>query len=146
MRLLISLLISALLVSSCCSSRECNDKNEPKKDSTLSTPPLGGGQNVQVNRSNVSLELIDIYKSSSGFVILAKVNSVKEDDSYPSLAVIGETYLLQPNYALDEMGIMIENEKNKNLNSLTELKTGNRFSAVIFFELNKGWFIDNINK
>lgn len=131
---------SALLFSACCTNVS---KEKPELSNTGN--PLKSPTSIAINKSIVNARIEEIFTSTNGnFIIKALIIEVQEDPSYPSIALTGQTYNLIPNFQLDENKIKTDSEKNKKLNMLLNHSAGYEFKAVIFFENQIGWFIQEV--
>lgn len=131
---------SAFLFSACCTNVS---KEKPELSNTGN--PLKSPASIAINKSIVNARIEEIFTGTNGnFIIKALITEVQEDPSYPSIALAGQTYNLIPNFQLDENKIKTDSEKNKKLNMLLNHSSGDEFKAVIFFENQIGWFIQEV--
>lgn len=130
-----------LLFSSCCTDILKEKSNAPNNGNVLKSPTT-----IAINKSVITARIEDIVRNENGnFMIKAFLVKVEEDPSYPNLAMAGRTYNLIPNFQLDgDKKIMSDSEKNKGLFTLSKLKSGDEFRAIIFFENLTGWFIQEV--
>jgi hypothetical protein len=128
-------------LSSCCAN-----VSEEKSDVSNSGTVLRSPTSIAINRSVVAAKVEEVFNSENGsYIVKALVTHVDEDPSYQSLAMPGRTYNLIPNFQLDEnKKVIADSEKNKSLISISKLKEGDEFKAVIFFDNMNGWFIQNV--
>jgi hypothetical protein len=131
----------SILFSSC-----CNDISKDKSNASTSGNMLKGPAKVTINKSIVTATIEEILLDGKGsFKVKALITKVEEDPAYTNMAMEGETYVLVPNFQLDdEKRIMPDSEKNKKLSSLSKQEPGTDFKAVIFFENLNGWFIQEV--
>jgi hypothetical protein len=133
---------SLFVFSSCCP--KCSEETSIKK--VVNKNQQTNGMQIQVNQSKVTAKVEEIYKSDNDdFIVRAKIEKIEDDPAYPSIAVVGNTYNLIPGFQLDDNGKIIDSDKNKNISSITKLHEGDSFKAVITFQLNQGWYINEIN-
>lgn len=135
-----TLIIPAALLFISCSSKECVNENNN------STKINNNIQNttVAVNRTNAICEVVDVLKGEKNIILIIKIISVNEEENYPSFAVKDAEYSVQPAFAFEESGELIQNERNERLNSLSKMKKGNSFNCYLSYENMKGWFIYDI--
>jgi hypothetical protein len=152
----ISFLIPGLLILASCSNKtEKKDHQssggilaDSQKVSIPKAPTSGAGNSgttIHVNKSEIVAEFIELHqKIPQGFSIVAKVLEVTEDPAYPSVASVNNTYELFPNFVLGEKKEIVDNQRNKKLMQLKDLKRGDRFKAIIFLDENTHWMIQEI--
>lgn len=142
MKQLVALLFFLLFIS--CS----NDvSKEYELDSERPITTRGSGQTLQINKSIVLAKLISKeVKDEINFKLKAKILSVEELSNYESIAIIGEEYLLKPNFYYDDNKKIPENERNNELKHLVELKAGDVFKAEISLDQSLGWILNRVLK
>ena len=135
------LIVSLTFISSC-----CTNVSKDKSDISTSGNVLKNPANIAINKSVVTATIEEILSDGKGsFKVKALITKVEEDTAYTNMAMEGETYVLVPNFQLDdEKRIMPDSEKNKKLSSLSKQEPGTDFKAVIFFENLNGWFIQEV--
>ncbi len=133
----------AFLAFSCCTDSTLKNQNENVKQPVVSSP-----QTVAINKSIVKIKVKKIDKKENDlFFLTGSVLSVEEDSAYPSIAVLGQDYVLKPAYVLDEDNQLVkDNIKNTGLLSLANLDEGSEFKAVISFSTENGWLIYEVIK
>lgn len=120
----------------CCSSEKVE---ENKKTPQPPNPPT----TIQENRSTVVAEVLSRYNNTQdNFVLKIKVLQLLDDGAFPSFATTGYDYFCAPNFAVDENGSLMQNEKNENLNQLKNVSAGNKIKIEFFFQPKTGWHID----
>lgn len=130
--------IILLFLFGCCASENTEQKDKPIQPPKTPTT-------IQENRSTVLAEVLSYYENKENhFVLKLKVVELFEDGAYPSLAQLNFDYFCSPNFALDENGMRLENDKNKNLDQLKMISSGKKFKTEIFFQPKTGWFINNV--
>lgn len=129
------------LFSSCCA-----DAQKEQLGNTLNSKILNTPASIAINQSLVTARTEEVLTNSSGgFVIKAFVTTVEENPSYQSIATAGKSYHLIPNFTLDESKkVIVNDERNKRLLSLSKSKPGENFKAIISFENLNGWFIQEV--
>lgn len=137
-----TILIPAALLFISCSSKDCVHENE--KNNTTQLNNQIQNTTVAINRTNAVCKIVDILKSDKNISLIIKVVSVNAEDNYPSFAVVDAEYTVQPAFAIEENGELIQNERNKRLNSLHKMKKGDSFNCYLSYENMKGWFIYDI--
>lgn len=134
--LLLNILLSAVILAGCC---HCPELQQPQTRENKST--------VTVNRTWFKAVVTELFlHNDSSYVLRVKITEISDEGKYPNLAVIGESYLLMPNFALAEDGTLLLNIKNSALRAASGLKAGELFTGEMFFSQNKGWFLDNFVK
>lgn len=135
--------IPAFLAFSCCTDSTIKNQNENVKQPVVSSP-----QTVAINKSIVKIKVKKIDKKENNlFFLTGAVLSVEADSAYPSIAVVGQDYVMKPAYVMDENNQLVkDNIKNSRLLSLTNLDEGNEFEAVISFSTENGWIIYEVIK
>jgi hypothetical protein len=134
-------LLFILSIISC--SNDVSKENEV--DSKEPVTNKGPGQTIQMNKSIVLVKLISKeVKDETNFNLRAKILNVEEKSNYESIAVAGEEYTLKPSFYYDENNKIPENERNKGLKELVELKAGDEFKAEISLEQSLGWTINKV--
>lgn len=125
--------IAFLSCSNCKESQSSNDQDIKKPTS------------IAINMSIVEAQIIEVSGDERNFKVKAKILSINENDSFPSIAVVGEEYLLTPNFRTED-GKILDNEINSNLFSLRNLIKGQKFKAEISLSQNSGWLIQKVLK
>lgn len=145
---IILLIVLSTLFTSCKSDNIQNEKiktDTTKQEIKQPTNP-NNPASVQINRSNVIIEVLGMGKNDDGtFSLKGKVIEIFEDEAYPSIAVKGETYVLKPNIRVNEDMKVIDSEVNSNLRELSNLEEGKKFQAYITLD-NKEWLIQEVIK
>jgi len=139
---LIIIAILSMLLSSCYSNVSKNNtaSNNSSKGFQTELPA-----HTAVNQSIVTAEVEQIkIKNKNDFRIRAKILKVEENPAYLSIASVGASYVLVPNFQLGQNKNIMTTDKNTRLLQLSELKVGETFNAIIFYEHNKGWLIDKV--
>ncbi len=138
------LFISTFIFTSCGTSNVTKEKTiQSKLDSVkvISRAPAA----IQVNQSTVTAIVTSTnIKSPEDFQIKANILKVENTPAFHSMAIVGADYNLTPNFQLDDNKQIMSSPKNEGLLSLTKLKAGDSFKAVIFYTQFKGWFIDRV--
>lgn len=136
------IIFSALLLSSCGSGKiqKSSGSSSPSETSQSELPA-----HIAENQSIVTAKVEQINSiNKNDFTIKVKILKVKENPAYLSMAAVGATYILTPNYKLDEKRDIIQTEENFKLLHLSSLNIGDTFKAVIFYEQDKGWLIGKV--
>lgn len=98
---------------------------------------------IAENKSTVTAEVEGVYiRDKTDFFIKARILKVEEDPAYLSLALQGASYILVPSFQLDNNKNVAGSDKNKSLESLTKLRVGDTFKAIIYYQQYYGWFIE----
>jgi len=97
-------------------------------------------QNISVITARVDEVL---FKDETDYQIRVTVLVVEEKNSFPSIAVPGNEYLLAPNFRYDNENLM-KSDVNDSLKKLGKLSKGKEFKAEISLENQKGWFIQKV--
>lgn len=134
-------MLLSLLFTSC-----CTNVNKEKQDISNNKRIINNPAVVAINQSKIKAKVEEVLQNTdSSFVLKAFVSEVEENSAYPSLAVVGSTYILVPNFVLGEDKTIVRNEgKNRRLLQLTAKKPGDNFEAIISYENLKGWFIQEV--
>lgn len=120
----------------CCSSEKSEENNK-------SLQPPKTPTTIQENRSTVIAEILDYYENKENrFVLKIKVLQIEDDGAFPSFAMVNYDYFCSPNFAVEEDGSLMQNEKNDNLNQLKKVSSGKKIKTEIFFQPKTGWHID----
>ncbi len=120
----------------CCASEKEKENDKPIQPPK---PPT----TIQENRSHVLAEVLSYYENKENqFVLKINVLELFDDGAFPSIAQLGYDYFCSPNFAINEDGSQIDNEKNQNLNQLKNISSGTKIKAEIFFQPTTGWHID----
>jgi hypothetical protein len=139
---LITIAILSMLLSSCYSNVSKNniDSNNSSNRSHAELPA-----HTAVNQSIVSAEVEQIkIKNKNDFSIRAKILNVEKNSAYLSMASVGASYVLEPNFQLDDNKNIMTTDKNIQLLMLSDIKVGKTFNAIIFYDQNRGWLIDKV--
>lgn len=128
--------LSTIALLSCSNCKESQSENN--RDA-------GKPTSIALNMSIVEAEVIEVSGDDKNFKVKTKVLSVEENSSFPSIAVVGEEYLLTPNFRTED-GKVLNNEINSNLSSLRKLSKGQKFKAEISLDQNSGWLIQKVLK
>lgn len=125
-------------------NRKAEEVGRPKENPQNPVPPQSKAS-IQLNSSLVLAELINSeIKSDNDFTISVKLLEAESNGSMPSIAVKGETLKLAPALILDEKGMPEDNETNRDLLKLKELKAGQNFRAVISLEKDGRWIVSEV--
>ena len=124
---------------SCCNCKPMNenimiDKNIKQSD------PASIVQNISIVTARVDEVL---FKDETDYQLRVTVLVVEEKNSFPSIAVPGNEYLLTPNFRYDNENLM-KSDLNDSLKKLGKLSKGKEFKAEISLENQKGWFIQKV--
>lgn len=129
------------LFSSCCADAQKEQLNNNSNSKILNNPA-----SIAINQSLVTARTEEVLTNSAGgFLVKAFITTVEENPSYQSIATAGKSYYLIPNFTLDESKkVIVNDERNKRLLSLSKSKSGESFKAIISFENLNGWFIQDV--
>jgi hypothetical protein len=134
---IVSLLIFTVLAGGCCS-------NVSKGNENVGIINNQGQQNPASIKENISIVtgvIEEIYmKTEIDYILKLKINKADESAGYPSIAVSGSSYLLAPNFRIDD-GSMIDNDVNNGLKMLSKFKKGDKVKLEISFAYPQGWII-----
>jgi PBP1b-binding outer membrane lipoprotein LpoB len=130
------LLCSILIISSCSNCKETQSNNQTNQNNPTT---------IAQNLSLVEAQLLEVIGSGNDFKLKVKVLSSQETEALPSIAVVGEEYILKPNLRT-ENGKLMENEINAELLSLRNYSKGQKFKAEISLDQKNGWFIQKVIK
>ena len=136
--ILFSILLIPLLFS-CCNSKSTNGTIGLDKNGNQSGP-----NSIVQNLSKVTARVDEVlFKDETNYQLKVTVLDVEEINSYPSIAVAGNDYLLTPNFRYDNDNLM-KSDVNDSLKKLGKLSKGKEFKAEISLENQKGWFIQKV--
>ncbi len=140
-RVLFLFLGLSIIIAGCCSSASCQKTTSGNSTTVISSPTTVGK-----NKSVVTATIVERFSSASGeYVLKLKIDTVSENDAYPSLARPGEIYTALPAFIYQNDGQKEPNERNTRLEKLGTLQNGASVSLTLYFESNKGWFIEDYN-
>jgi len=131
--------ILLLMLSGCCNCKPTNETISIDKNINQSGP-ASIVQNISVVTARVDEVL---FKDETDYQIRVTVLVVEEKNSFPSIAIPGNEYLLTPNFRYDNENLM-KNDVNDSLKKLGKLSKGKEFKAEISLENQKGWFIQKV--
>jgi hypothetical protein len=97
-------------------------------------------QNISVITARVDEVL---FENETDYQLRVTVLVVEEKNSFPSIAVPGNEYLLTPNFRYDNEKLL-KSDVNDSLIKLGKLSKGKEFKAEISLENQKGWFIQKV--
>ena len=129
------------LIIGCCNSKPTNEIIELNKNINQNQP---GPASIVPNLSVVTARVDEVlYKDETDYQLKVTVLVVEENDSYTSIAVPGNEYLLTPNFRYENEEL-IQNNVNESLKRLSKLSEGKEFKAEISLENQKGWFVQKV--
>ncbi len=98
---------------------------------------------IKENKSIVQARVLQILPNGkNNFKMKIKVLKVFDDGSYPSIAVENQEYVVKPNFAIDSEGKLLNNAKNKGLQSLRNARVGETVKLEIFLQDGNNWLIN----
>lgn len=142
MKYLKILLILAVgyILTNCSNCKNLNDNSDKTFTRFDKSPNV-----IQQNLSLVNAEIINVENlESETYRLTARVISVEETESLPSIAVSGAEYILIPGYQYDGERLL-DNDVNKSLLELKTKPVGTRFNAEISLDNKLGWVIQKVN-
>jgi len=141
----IILLFLLTLLSAC-------SKNQPSKRNTTEKAPYSAGI-VQENRSQVEAEILKISPlNNQSFEITLLIRNVNAKEGLGNFARVGDTISARPKFRIREGQRQQFDEsipENKHLQSLTNMKPGQRIKAELILgggPEKRNWWILNWNK
>jgi hypothetical protein len=139
--------ITALMLLSCRPEIRQNQVSGKEADSMKLNPPGPAPAAIAVNRSTVKARILEVLvRDTTDVSLTMQILDVQSSPGYANMAVKGNVYTLSPNYYLDDHHAVADNKKNRDLLSLRNASPGDTLNADIFFDKDKGWFIQNIFK
>jgi hypothetical protein len=135
---LVIVFISFQIVS--CSNCKDTSKTSGQEKTKIKMPPNSVAQNLSIVTAKVDEVL---FKSETDYQIEVTALNVSATEMYPSIAVVGNKYLLTPNFRYDGEGLL-ENDINNSLKKIGKLSKGTEFKAEISLENGKGWFLQKV--
>ena len=135
---LLSFILLPLLIG-CCNCKPTNENIGVDKNINQSGP-ASIVQNISIVTARVDEVL---FKDETDYQLRVTVLVVEEKNSYASIAVPGNEYLLTPNFRYDNENLM-KSDVNDSLKKLGKISKGKEFKAEISLENQKGWFIQKV--
>lgn len=127
------------LLFGCCNCKPTTEKIEHSKDKNQLEPA-----SIVQNLSKVTARVDEVlFKDETDYQLKVTVLVVEEVNSYQSIAVAGNNYLLTPNFRYED-DKLINSDVNDSLKKLGKLTKGKEFKAAISLENQKGWFIQKV--
>ncbi len=138
---IISIVFIGYYSISCSTCKKVNDSDEVNVLISDKAP-----NTIQQNLSLVTAELINVEDQGGElYKLKAKILSVENTESLPSIAASGNDYLLVPAYQYDSESL-IPNDINTGLKELKIKPVGTRFEAEIFLDAKLGWVLQKVIK
>lgn len=128
------------ILTNCSNCKNLNDNSDKTFTGFDKSPNV-----IQQNLSLVNAEIINVENlESETYRLTARVISVEETESLPSIAVSGAEYILIPGYQYDGERLL-DNDINKSLLELKTKPVGTRVNAEISLDNKLGWVIQKVN-
>ncbi len=138
---IISIVLIVFYFISCSTCKKVNDSDEVNVLISDKAP-----NTIQQNLSLVTAELINVEDQGDElYKLKAKILSVENTESLPSIAASGNDYLFVPGYQYDGESL-IPNDINTGLKDLKIKPVGTRFEAEIYLDAKLGWVLQRVIK
>ncbi len=145
MKFIIALFIALFAISFfSCEPQTSKEAAKEQNRNTNTNAQAKYPAHIAENQSIVTAEVEGVYvKDETDFFIKARILNIENDPAYLSLAIKGAGYILVPSFQMHNDKVK-DSSVNKGLESLTKLKVGDTFKAIIFYRQYYGWYIEKV--
>lgn len=103
---------------------------------------------LQMNKSLAEAKILEVRKGVNlDYEVVLEIISAVGIEGLPNLLVNGNTIVARPSFILNEDSkIDLKDLRNQNLLTINNLSQNTLIKAILFYDLNKGWFISDLVK
>lgn len=103
---------------------------------------------LQMNKSLAEAKILEVRKGANlDYEVVLEIISAAGIEGLPNLLVNGNTIVARPSFILNEESkIDLKDLRNQNLLTINNLSQNTLIKAILFYDLNRGWFISDLVK